>query len=124
MAHFAEIDSNNIVTRVLVVDNAYETMGQKYLAEDLNLGGTWIQTSYNTVGGVHANGGTPLNKNYAGIGYSWDGTGFAAPQPFPSWTLDKETYLWTAPVAMPTDGKPYSWNEDSKSWDEIVLPTA
>ena len=124
MAHFAEIDSNNIVTRVLVVDNAYETMGQKYLAEDLNLGGTWIQTSYNTVGGVHANGGTPLNKNYAGIGYSWDGTGFAAPQPYPSWTLDKETYLWTAPVAMPTDGKPYSWNEDSKSWDEIVLPTA
>ena len=124
MAHFAEIDSNNIVTRVLVVDNAYETMGQKYLAEDLNLGGTWIQTSYNTVGGVHANGGTPLNKNYAGIGYSWDGTGFAAPQPYPSWTLDKETYLWTAPVAMPTDGKPYSWNENSKSWDEIVLPTA
>ena len=124
MAHFAEIDSNNIVTRVLVVDNAYETMGQKYLAEDLNLGGTWIQTSYNTVGGVHANGGTPLNKNYAGIGYTWDGTGFAAPQPYPSWILDKETYLWTAPVAMPTDGKPYSWNENSKSWDEIVLPTA
>ena len=121
MAHFAEIDSNNIVTRVLVVDNAYETMGQKYLAEDLNLGGTWIQTSYNTVGGVHANGGTPLNKNYAGIGYTWDGTGFAAPQPYPSWTLDKETYLWTAPVAMPTDGKAYSWNEDSKSWDEVAL---
>ena len=121
MAHFAERDSNNIVTRVLVVDDANAANGQNFLANTLGLGGTWVQTSYNTSGGVHANGGTPLNKNYAGIGYSWDGTGFAAPQPFPSWTLDKETYLWTAPVAMPTDGKPYSWNEDSKSWDEVAL---
>ena len=122
MANYAEVD-NGIVVRVLVIDNSI-TDGQNFLANDLGLGGTWIQTSYNTVGGVHANGGIPLNKNYAGIGYSWDGIGFAAPQPYPSWTLDKETYLWTAPVAMPTDGKPYSWNEDSKSWDEIVLPTA
>ena len=122
MAHYAEV-KNGVVTRVLVVDNSIED-GQKFLAEELGLGGTWVQTSYNTFGGVHKNGGTPLNKNYAGIGYSWDGTGFAAPQPFPSWTLDKETYLWTAPVAMPTDGKPYTWNEDSKSWDEVALPTA
>jgi len=122
MAHYAEV-KNGVVTRVLVVDNSIED-GQKFLAEELGLGGTWVQTSYNTFGGVHKNGGTPLNKNYAGIGYSWDGTGFAAPQPFPSWTLNKETYLWTAPVAMPTDGKPYTWNEDSKSWDEVALPTA
>ena len=122
MAHYAQIE-NNIVTQVLVVDNSIAD-GADFLANTLGLDGTWIHTSYNTVGGVHANGGIPLNKNYAGIGYSWDGTGFAAPQPYPSWTLDKETYLWTAPVAMPTDGKPYSWNEDSKSWDEIVLPTA
>ena len=124
MAHFAEIDSNNIVTRVLVVDDANAADGQNFLANTLGLGGTWVQTSYNTVGGVHKNGGTPLNKNYAGIGYSWDGTGFAAPQPFPSWTLDKETYLWTAPVAMPTDGKPYSWDETTKAWVEITTPSA
>ena len=115
MSHWAEINKNNVVLRVLVGDNNEADEGYQWLID--NLGGTWVQTSYNTSGGVHANGGTPLNKNYAGIGYSWDGTGFAAPQPYPSWTLDKETYLWTAPVAMPTDGKPYSWNEDSKSWD-------
>jgi hypothetical protein len=119
MAHWAEIDKNNIVLRVTVGDNNDPDEGYQWLID--NLGGTWIQTSYNTFGGVHANGGTPLNKNYAGIGYSWDGTGFAAPQPYPSWTLDKETYLWTAPAAMPTDGKAYSWNEDSKSWDEVAL---
>ena len=124
MAHFAEINNKNIVLRVLITDNN-DPAGDEGLSWLVNTyGGRWIQTSYNTSGGVHANGGTPLNKNYAGIGYSWDGTGFAAPQTYPSWTLDKETYLWTAPVAMPTDGKPYSWNEDSKSWDEITLPTA
>ena len=121
MSHWAEIDKKNVVLRVLVGDNNAPDEGETFMN---SLGGTWVKTSYNTFGGVHANGGIPLNKNYAGIGYSWDGTGFAAPQPYPSWTLDKETYLWTAPVAMPTDGKPYSWNEDSKSWDEITLPTA
>jgi hypothetical protein len=118
MSHWAEINNNNIVLRVLVGFN-YGDEGYQWLIN--NLGGTWIKTSYNTIGGVHINGGISLNKNYAGIGYSWDGTGFAAPQPYPSWTLDKETYLWTAPVAMPTDGKLYSWNEDSKSWDEVAL---
>ena len=125
MAHYAFLDSNNIVTEVIVGIDETELI-EGILPE------TWygnfrgqkcVQTSYNTIGNVHTLGGTPLNKNYAGIGYSWDGTGFAAPQPFASWTLDKETYLWIAPVAMPTDGKPYTWNEDSKSWDEVVLPT-
>ena len=123
MAHYAFLDENNIVTEVIPGINETE------LIDGLNpeiwygnfRGQKCVRTSYNTFGGVHANGGTPLNKNYAGIGYSWDGTGFAAPQPYPSWTLDKETYLWTAPVAMPTDGKAYSWNEDSKSWDEVAL---
>jgi len=126
MAHYAFLDENNIVTEVIVGVNETELIEGKspvqWYGEFRNQ--KCVQTSYNTVGGVHAKGGTPLNKNYAGIGYSWDGTGFAAPQPFPSWTLDKETYLWTAPVAMPTDGKPYTWNEDSKSWDEVVFPTA
>ena len=120
MAHFAEIDANNIVTRVLVVDDLHQADGQNYLANELGLGGTWIQTSYNTIGGVHTNGGTPLNKNYAGIGYSWDGIGFHAPQPFPSWKLNADSYLWEAPTPMPTDGKLYSWDEATKSWTEVV----
>ena len=128
MAHFAQLDENNIVLQIIVVNNN-ELLNENGVESEQKgidfctslFGGVWVQTSYNTLGGLHANGGTPLNKNYAGIGYSWDGTGFAAPQPFASWTLDKETYLWTAPVAMPTDGKPYTWNEDSKSWDEVTL---
>ena len=123
MAHYAFLDENNIVIEVIVGINETQLIEGKSPAQwyEEFRNQKCVQTSYNTSGGVHANGGTPLNKNYAGIGYSWDGTGFAAPQPFPSWTLDKETYLWTAPVAMPTDGKPYSWNEDSKSWDEVAL---
>jgi hypothetical protein len=124
MAHFAEIDAKNIVTRVLVVDDLHQADGQNYLANELGLGGTWIQTSYNTIGGVHTNGGTPLNKNYAGIGYTWDGTGFHAPQPFPSWTLNPDSYLWEAPTPMPTDGKRYTWDEATKSWIEVVAPSA
>ena len=71
MAHFAQVDDNNVVTRVLVVDDSNAVDGQNFLANTLGLGGIWVQTSYNTFGGVHANGGIPLNKNYAGIGYSW-----------------------------------------------------
>jgi len=121
MAHFAEIDENNVVTRVLVVDDLHEADGQNYLANELGLGGTWIKTSYNTIGGEHINGGTPLHKNYAGIGYTWDGTGFAAPQPFPSWKLNADSYFWEAPTPKPTDGKIYSWNEATLSWVEVAL---
>lgn len=120
MAHFAEIDANNIVTRVLVVDDLHQADGQNYLANELGLGGTWIQTSYNTIGGVHTNGGTPLNKNYAGIGYTWDGTGFHAPQPFPSWKLNADSYLWEAPTPMPTDGKLYKWVESDLNWQVVA----
>ena len=112
MAHFAEIDADNTVLRVIVADT-------KEWCES-NLGGLWIQTSYNTHGNEHPEG-RPLHKNYAGIGYKWDGTGFFAPQPFPSWSLNSETYLWEAPVAMPTDGKPYAWNEADQKWDEVTL---
>jgi hypothetical protein len=72
MAHFAEIDADNLVVRVLVVPDAQENRGQEFLADDLGLGGTWKKTSYNTQGGVHANGGTPYRKNYAGIGFTFD----------------------------------------------------
>jgi hypothetical protein len=121
MAHFAEIDENNIVTRVLVVGDDQEDRGQEFLADDLGLGGIWKKTSYNTQGNVHLLGGTPLHKNYAGIGYSWDGEGFAPPQPYPSWSLDLYSYLWQAPVAKPEDDKKYSWDEATTSWVESTL---
>jgi len=112
MAHFAEIDADNTVLRVIVADT-------KEWCEQ-NLGGTWVQTSYNTHGGQHPEG-RPLHKNYAGIGYKWDGVGFYAPQPFPSWTKNEETYIWEAPVPMPNDGKIYKWNEADQKWDEETL---
>jgi hypothetical protein len=124
MAHFAEIDENNIVTRVLVVDNEQEDRGQEFLATDLGLGGTWIKTSYNTIAGVHSNGGTPLRKNYAGIGYTYDSVrdAFYAPKPFASWILDEDTCTWNAPTPMPVEeGKFFTWNEDTTSWEEIDL---
>jgi hypothetical protein len=124
MAHFAEIDENNIVTRVLVVDNEQEDRGQEFLATDLGLGGTWIKTSYNTIAGVHSNGGTPLRKNYAGIGYTYDSVrdAFYAPKPFASWTLDEDTCTWNAPTPMPVEeGKFFTWNEDTTSWEERAL---
>ena len=125
MAHFAEIDANNTVIRVLVVSNEDEHRGQEFLADDLGLGGTWIQTSYNTRGNVHyetdgePDGGIALHMNYAGIGYSWDGTGFAAPEPFPSWSLD-ENYVWQPPTPYPDDGSVYEWDEATTSWVEIT----
>lgn len=120
MAHFARVE-NGIVTEVLVVGNDQEHRGQDFLANDLGLGGTWIKTSYNTIGNTHNNGGTPLHKNYAGIGYHWDGVGFYAPQPYPSWNKNEETYLWEAPVPMPNDDKLYRWNEEIVNWEEVSL---
>jgi len=114
MAHYAHI-TNGIVDNVIVID-----------AETLALGhwgdpSEWVQTSYNTQGGQHPEG-RPLHKNYAGIGYTWDGTGFAPPQPFASWTKNADTYHWTPPAPMPTDGKMYTWHEDTTSWVEFVAP--
>ena len=110
MAHYAKVESG-VVTQVIVADN-------KEWCES-NLGGTWIQTSYNTAGNVNSReGGVALHKNYAGIGYTWDGTGFAAPQPYPSWTKNSTTYLWEAPTPMPVDDKRYAWDEATTSWVE------
>ena len=96
MAHFARIDETNIVTDVLVIADDQEHRGQQFLADDLGLGGTWVQTSYNTFGGVHQNGGTALRKNYAGIGYTYDADrdAFIPPKPDGSYTLDEDTCLW------------------------------
>ena len=125
MAHFAEIDGTNTVVRVLVVGDDEDHRGQEFLADDMGLDGTWGQTSYNTRGNVHygsdgePDGGTPLHMNYAGVGYTWDGTGFAPPQPYGSWTLD-ENYVWQPPTPMPDDGLLYEWDEATTSWVEVT----
>jgi hypothetical protein len=115
LSHFAKV-VNGIVSQVIVAEpEFFETFVDSSPGE-------WIQTSYNTHGGVHANGGTPLRKNYAGVGYTYDRTrdAFIPPQPFPSWQLNEETCLWDCPVAYPTDGKRYTWDETAGSWVEVV----
>jgi hypothetical protein len=107
MAHFAEIDENNLVIRVLVTDNDAPNEGHDWLVE--NLGGTWIKTSYNG----------KIRKNFAGIGFTYNEEldSFVSPQPFPSWKLDKRNSQWKAPVAYPTDGFTYFWNEEGLTWE-------
>lgn len=119
MSHFAQIDENNIVTQVIVIEQDVVDTG---LFGDPN---SWIQTSYNTYGGVHTQGGTPLRKNYAGIGYTYDSTrdAFIPPKPFNSWTLNEETCLYEAPIPMPNDDKMYRWDEETTSWIEITSST-
>ena len=110
MAHWAKVE-DGIVTQVNVVEDDF------LRANPDRYTGTWIKTSYNTHGNQHPEN-RPLNKNYAGIGYSWDGTGFSAPQPFASWSLNSDTYLWEAPTPMPTDGAKYTWDEATTAWVE------
>jgi len=119
MSHFAKVE-NGIVKEVIVAEQDFIDTG---VVGDPSL---WVQTSYNTRGGVHygqdgqPDGGAALRMNYAGIGYTYDGTGFAAPQPYPSWTLDPQTYLWQSPVPYPNDGKLYTWDEATQSWVEVT----
>ena len=117
MAHFAELDANNVVLRVIVVDNKdtadVNGIEKEYIGAafcEKLFGGTWKQTSYNG----------NFRKNYAGIGYSYLPApidGFAPPRPYESWNLDPDTCQWVAPVPMPTDGKTYSWNETTQTWE-------
>jgi hypothetical protein len=108
MAHFAEIDENNKVIRVLVTDNNDPNGDEGYQWLLDNLGGTWVKTSYN---------GT-IRKNFAGIGYTYDSTrdAFIEDKPFDSWVLDEETCRWKAPISYPTDGFLYIWVEQSQEW--------
>lgn len=110
MGHYAKVE-NGVVTQVIVAD------GPDWCEQ--NLGGEWVQTSYNTLGGVHSGGKFPIHKNYAGIGYTFDGIGFTPPQPYASWIKNTTTYLWEAPTPMPVDDKFYRWDEDTTSWVEI-----
>lgn len=111
MSHFAELDENNIVTRVLVGDNNLPNEGHDWFVE--TLGGTWVQTSYN---------GT-IRKNFAGIGFTYDEErdAFIEPQPFPSWTLNEATCRWESPLPYPQDGRIYEWDEEAQLWKEITI---
>ncbi len=118
MAHFAKLDENNIVTFVTVGRQEDDGREAELCART---GDVYKQTSYNTHGGVHALGGTPLRKNYAGLGYTYDAgrDAFIPPKPYASWVLNETTCLWDAPVAYPNDGKRYSWDEATTSWVEV-----
>jgi hypothetical protein len=107
MAHFAELDKNNIVLRVLVTDNNAPNEGYDWLVQ--TLGGTWVKTSYNN----------NIRKNYAGVGFTYDPErdAFIPPKPFASWFLDATTCLWNAPKPYPSDGFTYYWNEAEIRWD-------
>jgi hypothetical protein len=124
MAHFAKLDANNVV--IFVTVGRDEDNGKE--AElSARTGDVYKQTSYNTHGGVHALGGTPFRKNYAGLGYTYDADrdAFIPPKPYASWVLNETTCLWDAPVAMPSDAgtgtppKRYSWDEATTSWVEV-----
>jgi hypothetical protein len=115
MTHFAKVN-NDVVVQVIVAEpEFFDTFVDSSPGE-------WIQTSYNTHGGVHTQGGTPLRKNYAGIGYTYDRQrdAFIPPKLFPSWTLNEDSCLWESPIPYPTDGKLYTWDEQTTNWIEVV----
>lgn len=120
MAHWARIDENNIVQEVLVTatDHRDGNEGGTWLVE--KFGGTWIKTSFNTHGGQHLTGGTPLRKNFASVDFIYDADrdAFYAPSPFPSWVLDEDTCLWEPPIPRPTSGM-FAWDEDALNWKII-----
>jgi hypothetical protein len=121
MAHYAFLDENNIVTEVIVgKDEGEDGVDWEQHYGDFR-GQVCKRTSYNTIAGVHRNGGTPFRKNFAGIGYTFDADldAFVPPKLFNSWILNSNTTQWEAPVAMPDDGNMYSWDEDSTSWQLI-----
>lgn len=129
MAHWAEIDKNNIVVRVLVGNNDADDEGYSWLID--NLGGRWVKTSYNTDGGVHydpetgqpsADQSKALRKNYAAKGYVFDEArdAFIPPTPFPSWILNEDSCKWEPPVPYPNDDKVYDWDESVKNW--VLVP--
>jgi len=117
MSHFAQINDQNIVTQVIVAEQDFINYG---VVGDPSM---WIQTSYNTFAGEHRNGGIPLRKNYAGIGYVYDPQrdAFYAPKPYDSWILNEDTCLWNPPTPYPTDGNKYQWNELGMVWEEINI---
>ena len=123
MAHYTFLDTNNIVTEVITGKNE----GEEGIDWEVHYGNfrgqTCKRTSYNTSGGIHSSGGTPFRKNYAGIGYTYDEQrdAFIPPKPYSSFVLNEDTCLWEPPVPYPTDGKRYTWNEETISWDLVII---
>jgi hypothetical protein len=115
MSHFAKVVDGKVTQVIVAEQEFFNTFVDSSPGE-------WIQTSYNTIGGQHTQGGTPLRGNYAGIGYTYDRQNdvFYAPQPFASWTLNQTTWTWEAPTPYPIDDKVYMWDEETKTWKEIV----
>jgi hypothetical protein len=114
MSHYAKIE-NGLVTQVIVAE-------AEFFDTFIDLSpGEWLQTSYNTYAGEHTLGGTPLRKNYASIGFTYDATrdAFIPTKPYASWTLNNTTCRWDCPVAYPDDDKEYTWNETDQTWDEV-----
>ena len=117
MAHWARIDDNNIVDKVIVTEDDVEK-ARGWLSE--TFGGRWLQTSYNTRKGIHLNGGTPFRGNFAGKGFYYDENldAFLPPKEFESWILDADNYYWVAPVEQPSPLGELFWNEEIKNWDK------
>ena len=115
MGHFAKVVDGTVTQVIVAEPEFFNTFVD-------SSPGAWLQTSYRTHGGEHPEG-RPLRKNYAGIGYSYDAgrDAFIPQKPFASWTLNESTCLWDAPVAMPTDGKVYTWNEETVNWVEVLI---
>jgi hypothetical protein len=114
MGHFAKVVDGKVTQVIVAEPEFFDTFVD-------TSAGTWLQTSYNTIGGVHTQGKTPLRGNYAGIGYTYDQANdvFYAPQPYASWTISAPTWTWEAPTPYPADGKQYSWNEPTTAWVEV-----
>jgi hypothetical protein len=134
MAHFAKLGTENIILQIVALSNnaildkdgkEREQIGMDFLNNLYKTNDVWKQTSYSTQEGVHKLDETPLRKNYAAIGHKYDEDrdAFIAPKPYSSWTLNEDTCIWEAPSAKPDDGKIYKWNEETTSWDEVVLPS-
>ena len=121
MAHYAELNANNTVLRVIPgIDETVADGEALYAAET---GRVWKRTSYGMYGGVHRQGGTPFRKNFAGIGFTYDEQrdAFIPPKPeFKSWTLNEDTCLWEAPIPMPQDGFHYEWDELNQVWEQMT----
>lgn len=115
MSHFAKVNGFGIVEQVIVAEQDF--------IDTLPDATSWVQTSYNTIGGVHVLGGTPFRKNYAGIGYKYDSEkdAFIPPKPYNSWTLNLDSCLWESPVPHPQDGKSYIWDEEHLTWVEVTI---
>ena len=121
MAHYAVLNMNNVVTEIIVGKNENDTNTNWELYYQNIKTQICKRTSYNTLGGVHKNGGTPFRKNYASIGYTYDEIrdAFIPPKPYESWVLNEDSCLWEAPVEYPNDGEQYNWNEETQTWDLV-----